>query len=98
MGCLAHMETMEAFAECFPKGVVNFISGPTLPHRHTLTDTRVCRIYIHAHVYAGFGRVLVCGRVSRRHGAWHIKEDSAVPHQVTHHINTCRTSSSRKRE
>ena len=27
VGALAHMETMEAFAECFPKGVVNFISG-----------------------------------------------------------------------
>ena len=27
VGALAHMETMEAFAQCFPKGVVNFISG-----------------------------------------------------------------------
>ena len=39
VGALAHMETMEAFAECFPKGVVNFISGPTLPHAHTHTRT-----------------------------------------------------------
>ena len=60
VGALAHMETMEAFAECFPKGVVNFISGPTLPHAHT-------------HVYAGFGRVSVWGRVRSRHVAWHIK-------------------------
>jgi len=27
VGCLAHIPTMEVFAECFPKGVVNFISG-----------------------------------------------------------------------
>ncbi|EKX48684.1 hypothetical protein GUITHDRAFT_93522 [Guillardia theta CCMP2712] len=27
VGCLAHIPTMEAFAQCFPKGVVNFISG-----------------------------------------------------------------------
>jgi hypothetical protein len=60
VGALAHMETMEAFAECFPKGVVNFISGPTLPHAHT-------------HVYAGFGRVSVWGPVRSRHVAWHIK-------------------------
>lgn len=27
VGCLAHIFTMELFAECFPAGVVNFISG-----------------------------------------------------------------------
>ncbi|KAJ1474006.1 Aldehyde/histidinol dehydrogenase [Baffinella frigidus] len=27
VGCLAHIPTMEVFAECFPKGTVNFISG-----------------------------------------------------------------------
>jgi hypothetical protein len=30
VGCLAHFLSMEAFAESFPKGVVNFISGATL--------------------------------------------------------------------
>jgi hypothetical protein len=30
VGALAHMETMEAFAECFPKGVVKFISGANI--------------------------------------------------------------------
>ena len=27
VGCLAHIPTMEVFRDCFPKGVVNFISG-----------------------------------------------------------------------
>lgn len=27
-GCLSHMPTLELFAKCFPKGVVNIISGP----------------------------------------------------------------------